>query len=274
MFRIGEFSKMSLTTIKTLHYYDEVGLLKPAHIDPFTGYRFYTTEQLILLHKIQSFRQIGLSIDEIRQLISGIAADFIMQKRKSELLGEISAKQEQLSRIEFILSGKEEDYFMNYEATIKDLPEYIVYSKRLVAPSYADYLTIIPAIGQAVAAKYPDLKCTAPEYCCVVYLEPEYKEKDIHIEFFEAVEQMKENFDDIVFKKLPQTTVVSVLHRGPYQQAKGPSLSDAYLFLAKWIEDNGYTITGHPRESYIDGIWNKDNAEDWLTEVQFPISKI
>jgi effector-binding domain-containing protein len=39
----------------------------------------------------------------------------------------------------------------------------------------------------------------------------------------------------------------------------------------KWIEENGYQITESPRESYIDGIWNKENEEDWLTEIQIPI---
>ncbi|HHY99593.1 MAG TPA: MerR family DNA-binding transcriptional regulator, partial [Tissierellia bacterium] len=46
MYRIGEFSKMSKTTIKTLRYYDEIGLLKPQETDKFIGYRLYTTDQL------------------------------------------------------------------------------------------------------------------------------------------------------------------------------------------------------------------------------------
>lgn len=66
MYRIGEFSKMSKTTIKTLRYYDEIGLLKPQETDRFTGYRLYTTDQLFKLHKIQSYRQIGLSIQEVK----------------------------------------------------------------------------------------------------------------------------------------------------------------------------------------------------------------
>ncbi|WP_139906138.1 MerR family transcriptional regulator [Clostridium thermarum] len=52
-YRIGQFSKLSKTTIKTLRYYDEVGLLKPEVVDDFTGYRFYTTDQLVKLHYIQ-----------------------------------------------------------------------------------------------------------------------------------------------------------------------------------------------------------------------------
>ena len=56
LYRIGEFSKMSKTTIKTLRYYDEIGLLKPEETDKFAGYRLYTTDQLFKLHKIQSYR--------------------------------------------------------------------------------------------------------------------------------------------------------------------------------------------------------------------------
>lgn len=56
LYRIGEFSKLTKTTIKTLRYYDEVGLLKPDTIDKFTGYRFYGTDQLVKLHYIQSLR--------------------------------------------------------------------------------------------------------------------------------------------------------------------------------------------------------------------------
>ncbi len=56
------------------------------------------------------------------------------------------------------------------------------------------------------------------------------------------------------------------MHKGPYKK-----LPEAYAFALNWIEDNGYTIIGNPRESYIDGIWNKESDEDWLTEVQMPI---
>ena len=56
MFYIGEFSKMGKTTIKTLHHYDRIGLLRPAAVDGATGYRLYTTSQLVDLHRIQALR--------------------------------------------------------------------------------------------------------------------------------------------------------------------------------------------------------------------------
>lgn len=267
MFRIGEFSKMSKTTIKTLRYYDEEGLLKPAEVDKFTGYRLYTTNQLIEVHRLQSLRQIGLSIAEIKLILSKkVTLSDILRKRKAEVIAELENSKDQLSRIEFILSG--EDNFMDYQAIIKVLPECNVFSVKKVIKNYDEYFYLIPAIGEKVASKYPDLKCITPDYCFVKYLDGEYKEKDIAIEYCQAIEKLEDDFDDVVFKKIPSVTAVSVMHKGPYS-----TISKAYSFIMKWIEDNGYSITDYPRENYIDGIWNKENDEDWLTEIQVPIKK-
>lgn len=268
MYRIGEFSKLTKTTIRTLRYYDEIGLLKPNMIDKFTGYRFYETDQLIKLHYIQALRQIGLSIEEIKLILSGSSTKNILEKRKSELLNEAQTIQDQLSRIEFILSGKEEEQFMNYQAIIKELPECIVYSKKMTVKGYDSYFKVIPEIGQKITAKYPDLKCAVPEYCFVVYLDGEYKEKDINIEFCEAITKMQEDFDDIKFKKIDAITGVSIMHKGAYS-----TLREAYIYAFKWIEENGYVACDNPRESYIDGIWNKKSEAEWLTEIQIPIIK-
>ena len=155
---------------------------------------------------------------------------------------------------------------MNYSATIKELPECIVYSKKMTVPNYNAYFDVVPALGEAISAKYPELKCAVPEYCFVVYLDGEYKEENINIEFCEAVDKVYPDFDDIVFKTIKAATVVSVMHKGAYSK-----LGEAYAYTIKWVEESGYTAAGHPRESYIDGIWNKETEEDWLTEVQIPI---
>jgi len=266
MFRIGAFSKMSKTTIKALRYYDEVGLLKPEETDQFTSYRFYTTDQLVRLHRIQAFRQVGLSIDEIKLILSGHDAASILQKRKAELLSELAEGTSQLSRLEFILQGEEQ--FMNYIATIKDLPGCVVYSKKMTVPSYDAYFQLVPAIGAQIAKQYPDMKCASPEYCFIAYLDGEYKERDLNIEFCEAVDKLYPDFEDISFREMAPTRVVSVLHKGSYA-----GLSQAYAYAFKWIEENGYVAADNPRESYIDGIWNKEREEDWLTELQVPIAQ-
>ena len=263
MFRIGEFSKMSKTTIKTLRYYDEIGLLKPCDTDKFTSHRFYSTEQLFRLHRIQELRQIGLSINETNMILSGHDYESILLKRKAELVSELAEGQSQLSRLEFILQGENA---MNYSATITELPGCIVYSKKMTVPNYDAFFEVVPEIGKTIEAKYPELKCTVPEYCFIVYLDGEHKEKDINIEFCEAVDKVYPDFEDFKFKEIEAVTAVSVMHKGAYSK-----LGEAYAYLFKWIEENGYTATDNPRESYIDGIWNKENEADWLTEIQLPI---
>lgn len=269
MYRIGLFSKISKTTIKTLRYYDEVGLLRPAYTDEDNGYRYYTSDQLISLHKIIALRQIGFSIDEVQSILAGGNEMKILEQRKAEIINELDEVKDQLSRITNYIIEKKEGYTMNYQAVIKELPECIVYSKRMVIPTYESYFDLIPAIGEEVIKANPDLKCTVPEYCFNIYHDGEYKEKDIDVEFCEAVEKMGVDIGDIKFKKIDSVNAVSVMHKGSYSK-----LGEAYSYAFKWIEDNGYSVIDLPRESYIDGIWNKENEEDWLTELQIPIRKI
>lgn len=268
MFRIGEFSKLCKTSIKTLRYYDEVDLLKPEYIDQETNYRFYTTDQLVEYHLIQSYRQIGLSIDEIKLILLGRNEESILESRKQELLSLQETITEQLLRIKFIESGADDEKYMNYHAVMKELPSCIVYSKKLILPDYNSYFNIIPAIGESVMQLNPDMKCTTPEYCFTIYPDGEYRETNINIEFCEAVDRMGICPEGVEFKKMESITSVSVMHKGPYHK-----LNLAYAYVFKWIENNDYIVIDSPRESYIDGVWNKESEEEWLTELQIPVIK-
>ncbi len=268
MYKIGLFSEIGKTTIKTLRYYDEIGLLKPEHIDVENGYRYYSTNQLFKLHEIMSLKQIGFSIDEISSIIDGQNVDEIILNRKRKIEQDLAASKEQLSFINHYISQMKEEKKMNYNAVLKELPECIVYSKRFIAPSYDAYFELIPAIGEKVKEANPNLKCAIPEYCFIIYHDGEFKEHDIDVEYHEAVTSFGVETDSIKFKKIPSTSAVCVLHKGPYN-----NLGQAYAYIFKWIEENGYTIADKPRECYIDGIWNKDSEEDWLTEIQIPVKK-
>lgn len=268
MFYIGEFSKMGKTTVKTLHHYDRIGLLRPAAVDGATGYRLYTTSQLVDLHRIQALRQAGLSVDEVAAIEGGADPRPILARRRELIERELAARQERLARIAFMLSDEGKGFSMNYQATIKDLPSCIVYSKTMTVPDFSAYNEVIPAIGRAVKAANPNLKCAAPEYCFITYLDGEYKERDITIKYSEAVEDYGVETNGIVFEEAPAVTVASVMHRGPYAD-----LPRAYAFAMDWIEQNGYRASGLARESYIDGIWNCTDESQWLTEIQVPVEK-
>ena len=262
MLKIGEFSKLSLTTVKALRFYEKEGLLIPASVDEWTGYRFYETAQLETAARIKSFRQLGLSIEEIKSIFSGEDAEKILSA-KAENLRKLKTDTElQLSVIEFILEGKE----MKYQVTVKEIPEMIVYSSETVLEKYSDCMQWIPSVGAECLKLNPGLKCAEPPYEFCEYLDGEYKETDIRIRHNEAVNAFGKENEHIKFRTLPAAKVLSIYHKGAYD-----NIGEAYAYIMEYAEKNGYDVSGLARESYIDGIWNKESVEDWLTEIQLPV---
>src|SRR5512147_3281105 len=104
MFKIGDFSRLTQVSIKTLRYYDEIGLLKPAQIDRFTNYRYYTIEQLPRLNRILALKDLGLSLDQIGDLLKrDLPADQLrgmLMLRQAEIEQEMQAMHLQMRRVE------------------------------------------------------------------------------------------------------------------------------------------------------------------------------
>ena len=107
MLKIGEFSRLSQVTIKTLHHYDELGLLKPVHIDPVTNYRFYDVEQLPRIHRIMALKEMGLSLEQIGIMLEKELTTEEMRGmlrfKQAEIQQEMREAQRQLSMVEFRL---------------------------------------------------------------------------------------------------------------------------------------------------------------------------
>lgn len=107
MLKIGEFSRLSQVTVKTLHHYDELGLIKPAHIDPVTNYRFYTVEQLPRLHRIMALKEMGLSLEQIGLMLEKELSTEEMRGmlhfKQAEIQQEMREAQRQLAMVEFRL---------------------------------------------------------------------------------------------------------------------------------------------------------------------------
>ncbi len=75
MYKIGDFSQMGQISVRMLRHYDKLGLLTPGHVDEWTGYRYYTLEQLPRLHQILALRDLGLSLEQVGDLLDDPAAE-------------------------------------------------------------------------------------------------------------------------------------------------------------------------------------------------------
>lgn len=265
LYRIGVFSQINRITVKALRYYDDIDLLKPEYVDESTGYRYYTSSQLPQLHRILALRDMDFSIDEIKQIFKGVSEEQFLKKKKAEFLLAIADMNKKVAYIEGYLAG---EYLSGaYQVVMKSLPPVTIASMKVHLSSYDTLFEYMPKMGHQM--ELAGCTCSEPSYCFTMYFDEEYRERDIHAEICEAVTQLKEDQHDLCFKQLPAVEMAAcTLHKGPYDK-----LPQAYSAIVTFIEESGYEIIGYQRESYIDGVWNKDCEEDWLTEIQFPVRK-
>lgn len=265
LYRIGMFAGMNHVTVKTLRYYDEEGLLRPASIDPESGYRYYTLSQMEVLHQILALKDMGLKIDEIREILNGADERELLKRKKTQIMLQIANLTSHLAQVEQALAEPEKTYTSH--VLVKALPEVDVAYIRRRINSYDELFDIMPEMGKEM--KQLGCECAIPEYCFNIYPEPGYKEEHILIEACEAVKECKENTDKLQFKNIPAVSKAAcIFHKGSYG-----NLPDSYAAVLRYIEEHSYTICGPIRESYIDGVWNKDKTEDWLTEIQIPVCR-
>ena len=266
--KIGEFSKMMQVTVKTLRYYEQKGLLLPYEVDEWTGYRYYSIYQMQRLNIIRGLQQQGFTLEEIKELLE----DGEQMPSIDQLTQKIEETEHQLqllikrrSQLLKWLDSHKQIKTMG-KVNIQSLPEIIVASHREIIPNY-------DALGELCVNKIgPEMqrlgcKCPPPGYCFTIEHNKEYRSTDLDIEYCEQVEEMGKDSNIIQFKHLPAVEkALCIKHIGGYER-----FHESFAEAFRYIEEKGYKPIGHTRICYIDGVWNKDNPEQWLSIIQIPI---
>jgi effector-binding domain-containing protein len=269
MFKIGEFSKLSRVPVKTLRYYHDIGLLEPARIDDFTGYRFYTAVQLTRLNHILALKDLGFSLEQIGQIVDDdLSPEQIrgmLRLKRAEVVQQIEADQARLARLESRLRQIEKEAKMpDYEVVIKQVEKMQIASVRDIAANYASvgplYEELFAALGQH------GIVPTGP--VMAIYYDEEYKESEVDAEAAVPVAGGSLPPGRVVIRELPGTAVASLVRTGPYDD-----FTPAYQALMGWIEANGYQIIGPNREIYLRGPEAGVDPAAFVTEIQFPVAK-
>ena len=266
--KIGEFSRLMQTTVKTLRHYEQIGLLLPDEVDEATGYRYYRMEQMQRLNAIKDLKSLGFSLDEIKDIYDDdthTPSLEILEAKIDDCRRQLRELEQRRLRLAVLADSRKQLLIME-KFSIQSLPEIIVASHREVVENY-------DAIGaMCVNVIGPELqrlgcKCPPPSYCFTIEHDKEYKPKDIDIEYCEQVEEVGENSAIITFKRLPAVpTALCMKHVGPYDR-----FYQSYVELFKYAEEQGYQIAGAPRTCYIDGCWNQEDPEKWLSLIQLPV---
>ena len=264
LYKIGMFAQMNHITIKTLRFYEEQGLLLPAYVDGENGYRYYTMNQMADIQRITALKQAGFTLDDIKLINQGADTAYLLSTKKAALLKKIAELTSQIAVIDGYLSGPAGT--LDAPVLIRTIPAVTVASMKKRIDSYDELFSLMPEMGAEMERL--GCRCALPEYCFTHYLEPGFRDEHILIETCEAVTEKKEDSALVKFRELPEITAACIFHKGSYS-----NFSESYAAILRLIEENGYKICGNIRENYIDGIWNKDREEDWLSEIQIPVSR-
>src|SRR3954470_13796017 len=122
--KIGEFARIGQVSVSAMRYYDEVGLLRPVEVDRWTGYRYYAFDQLGMLNRLLALKDLGLSLEQIRQLLGeelpGEQIKGMLRLKRAELQAQAQEINERLARVEARIEQIEmEGKMPDYEVIVK-----------------------------------------------------------------------------------------------------------------------------------------------------------
>jgi DNA-binding transcriptional MerR regulator len=219
--KIGEFSALTQVSIKTLRYYDEVGLLKPVRIDPESGYRYYSATQLPRLHRILALKDLGFPLNRISEAIEeGVTADVLrgmLLLRQMEQEGRVQEETERLARLKVRLRLIELEGVMTNDVVMKDVAPQWIASLRAVLPAYRE-------IGSLFGKLYGSLGPLGWEGLGVaLWHDREYKDHDLDVDVGVYLRQAVPVEDPVKIYELPAARVASIIHHGAFNR-----ISEAY----------------------------------------------
>jgi len=273
VFRIGDFSKLSLVSVKALRYYDELGLLKPERVDEFTGYRYYSASQLTRLNRILAMKDMGLSLEQIALLLDREPTPDqirgMLRLKQVELHQQLVEGQARLTRIEAWLQAFEQEATMpTYDVILKKVAPLRVAEVRGVAPSMQQIGPTLDFLFDEVGAYVGQHGATAIDPSITLYYDAEMREHDVNVRACMPFEGSLNDGEQVKVHELPAVeTMASVIHHGSFS-----TLGQAYNAVLKWIEANNYSISGPNRELNLEYERGGDQSK-YVTEVQFPVEK-
>ncbi|MFM8323086.1 MAG: MerR family transcriptional regulator [Chloroflexota bacterium] len=270
MYRIGDFARLGRVSVKTLRYYDDLGLLRPLQIDRASGYRYYSAEQLPRLNRILAYKDLGFSLEQVARLLDEDlpAAQLrgMLRLKQAELQQRLNEDRERLGRVEARLQQiEQEDQMPDYEVVVKPVPAMLVASAAGTAPNYEG---IGPIFDRLFDEVYAYVQAQGGRAGCGIALYLHEGEQEIQIAALAPLQALLPASERIEVYELPGTPAMAcTVHHGPFATIGG-----AYQALMNWAQANGWRIAGPARELYLQ-YERGGNQAQYVTEVQFPVAR-
>lgn len=265
-FSIGEFSIITKLSIKSLRLYHDKGLMIPAEIDDFTGYRYYDSNNFETARIIKLLKSYEFSLKDIKDMLdSSQESEDLIEHLKEKLL-DINSKISQYKKIsraiETTIQYERENAMTNqtsFEIEEKQLDTILIAGYRMKG-RYDEVGKGFSILGKKFGRHINGKPMT-------LYFDSEYKEEGADFETCFPIRKGQSG-EGVDVRELPGGKCVSLIHKGPWDK-----LSDSYNRIMSYIKEKGYNTIIPSREIYLKGpgMIFKGNPKNYLTEIQLLI---
>ncbi|WP_037602293.1 MerR family transcriptional regulator [Streptacidiphilus rugosus] len=275
MFTIGDFAAYGQVSVRMLRHYDALGLLRPARVDPCSGYRYYEATQLSRLNRIIALKDLGFSLQQVGEVLDArIGAEELrgmLRLRRAELAETVASATARLAQVEARLRTIESEGAMpTDEVVLKSLPAARLAVLTGTAESF-DPRHVGPVISPLyrrlhellTAANVP---VTGPDIAWYEQAAPELGEPIVvHAGVQVALDPgpLPGGGDAEVVELPAVARAATIVHRGDMDQVLG-----SVQTLARWIESGGHRADRLGRELYLNSCGPRS---EWVTEIQWPL---
>jgi DNA-binding transcriptional MerR regulator/effector-binding domain-containing protein len=279
MFKIGEFSQMAQVSTRMLRHYDKLGLLQPSVVDHFTGYRYYTLEQMPRLNRILALKDLGFSLSDVGDLLhDNISVEEMrgmLRMRQAEITRVLLEEQLRLAHVAARLRQIEfAGQPTPYEVVIKQPTSLTLTSQRAIVPHVRDMAAYRCTMFEDLYVWLSERHIEPDGTEMVMYYGQEFAETQIDMETAvpipaDAFVELKPyQHGDIQLRTLeePLPLATTILQGSIYD------LPQAITAIFTWIHTSGYCSTGVIRELHLSGPERTDTNFDAITfELQIPV---
>jgi DNA-binding transcriptional MerR regulator len=274
MFRIGEFAQIAQVSSRQLRFYDQLGLLQPAHTDDATGYRYYSVRQLPRLNSILALKELGLSLEQIGPLLKD-------EISLSELRGMLTMKRAQveqalredevrLRHIESRIAQIDRSGVMDgYDVVTKAVPAVPFLSLHYACNGMEEAFRMVQTV--AIDGEKQIRPALRDKLVVVARNETDTEALDLDIGYsLNCPSNASIRIaGDLVLRagELPAVeTMATIVREGTNAQSHA-----SFSAIGTWIEANNYVIAGPCREVFLEPVTGPSGFERALVEIQFPV---
>jgi DNA-binding transcriptional MerR regulator/effector-binding domain-containing protein len=283
LLKIGDFARLSRVSVKTLRYYADIGLLKPWQVDQFSNYRYYAVDQLALIHRIVAYKELGLSLEQVKHMLD---ADLSLEQiqgmfelRAAELQQHIHDAAARLGQVQFRLRMlRMEAQMPTIDIQVTEVTPFTGLTNRGKIRVQPDTLNLGPnseedaARGRLLLEALSRYNLTFNPPVTIFYnfdpLAAYWDAKTILPLDTKPSEEIVLSDNTVLqwetIPGLPQAA--TYIFKGPYSQ-----VPEQLLVVERWIAENGYHRGQQSRAIYHRGPMHFGPQHEFVTEIQIEI---